>query len=172
MICVLDVAYGETNAVAAALTFNDWADHGPAAEYTTLISEVRPYESGQFYRRELPCLQAVINTIPTQTDISCFVVDSYVWLDQERKGLGGYLYEEVKPKAVIGVAKTKFRGASRSHELYRGESQNPLAISAAGIPLDVAVAHIAAMHGPYRLPTLIKRVDQLCRTQLAKANSE
>jgi deoxyribonuclease V len=38
-----------------------------------------------------------------------------------------------------------------------------LFITAAGVSLERAADYIKAMHGPFRLPTLLKRVDQLCR---------
>jgi deoxyribonuclease V len=39
-----------------------------------------------------------------------------------------------------------------------------LYVTAAGIEASVAADWIAGMHGPYRVPTVLKRVDQLVRT--------
>jgi deoxyribonuclease V len=36
-------------------------------------------------------------------------------------------------------------------------------ITAAGCDAELAAENIRAMHGPFRLPTLLKRVDRLCR---------
>jgi deoxyribonuclease V len=39
----------------------------------------------------------------------------------------------------------------------------PLHVTALGLDAADAAARVAAMHGPYRLPTLLKRADQLAR---------
>lgn len=78
--------YREEGARAACVVAQDWADETPIAEYTTFLDTVEPYVPGEFYRRELPCLQAVL-------------------------------------------------------------------------------AQVQAMHGAYRLPTLLKRVDTLARSR-------
>ena len=64
---------------------------------------------------------------------------------------------------VIGVAKTAFAGASLAVPLIRGQSQKPLYVSAAGLEAARAVECVGKMHGEFRLPTLLKRVDGLCR---------
>jgi deoxyribonuclease V len=63
---------------------------------------------------------------------------------------------------VVGVAKRRFAGAA-AIELHRGTSHQPLMITAAGIDPAVAAQHVAAMHGPHRLPTIITLADQLGR---------
>jgi deoxyribonuclease V len=64
---------------------------------------------------------------------------------------------------VIGVAKTRFAGVNVAQEIKRGGSDAPLFITAAGVSLERAADYIKAMRGPFRLPALLKRVDQLCR---------
>jgi deoxyribonuclease V len=65
--------------------------------------------------------------------------------------------------SVVGVAKNPFRKAERFVEVYRGHSQRPLYVSAVNMPLQVAARCVEAMHGPHRLPTLIREADRLCR---------
>ena len=65
--------------------------------------------------------------------------------------------------SVIGVAKRRFAAAPEETKIYRGKSRTPLYVTSAGIPLAKAKACIAAMHGPYRIPTLLKRADQVAR---------
>jgi deoxyribonuclease V len=127
------------------------------------VSPVAPYEPGQFYRRELPCLLAVLGKIPDA--VEAIVVDGYVWLaDEQTPGLGGHLFQALGGTIpVIGVAKTQFRSARASQAVLRGGSQRPLYITAAGMSREAAAHHIQAMHGPHRIPTLLKRVDQICR---------
>ena len=47
-------------------------------------------------------------------------------------------------------------------EVVRGESKKPLLVTSTG-DLDEAARAIATMAGPYRVPHLLKRVDQLVR---------
>lgn len=168
MIACMDVDYREEGgAVAACVLLRDWADASPAAELVRRIATVEPYVPGQFYRRELPCLLAVLGDAPSPPTVA--VVDGYVWLgaaDAERHpGLGAHLYRALDGKVpVVGVAKTRFEGAeSVAVPVLRGGSASPLYVTAEGIDLATAAAHVRAMHGPFRLPTLLKRVDQLCR---------
>ena len=164
MIVAMDVEYREPRANVALVTFTNWTVAVPDREYRTIVSPVAPYVPGSFYQRELPCLLAGLALV--EEPIEGLVVDSHVWLDAAKKpGMGAYLYRALEEKyPVIGVAKRAF-GPSHNQveEILRGESGNPLYISSAGIPLAKAAQHIAAMHGPFRIPTLLKRVDQLSR---------
>jgi len=65
---------------------------------------------------------------------------------------------------VIGVAKMHFRGATAVRPVRPGNRKRPLYITAVGMDLDRASRHIQGMHGEYRIPTLLKQVDQLPRT--------
>ena len=47
--------------------------------------------------------------------------------------------------------------------VLRGESLRPLFVSAAGMDHARAAALVQGMHGAYRVPTLLKRADQLAR---------
>ena len=64
---------------------------------------------------------------------------------------------------VIGVAKSKFADHAKVKMVWRGTSQTPLYVTGIGIDLDEAVQNIRKMVGQFRLPTLLKRADQLCR---------
>ncbi|MBL7704494.1 MAG: hypothetical protein JNM21_02995 [Taibaiella sp.] len=83
-------------------------------------------------------------------------------------GLGGILYESLSNSIpVIGVCKTKYNGeTAKIVPVYRGDSQNPLYVSAIGINTGKAVQLIKDMAGPYRIPTLIKLADTICRSSL------
>lgn len=162
MLACLDVDYRDDGACAAAVVFRDWSDALAAEERTVEIRDVQPYEPGQFFRRELPCLLAVLRTLPP---IETVIIDGYVWLDvASRPGLGAHLYEALDRRcAVVGVAKTKFQGADHACEILRGESQRPLYVTAVGMPAEVAAERVRSMHGAHRIPTLLGRVDDLCR---------
>jgi deoxyribonuclease V len=64
---------------------------------------------------------------------------------------------------VIGVAKTAFANIGDEYKLLRGQSASPLYVTSVGMPLAEAKAAIQSMHGEFRIPTHLKRVDQLCR---------
>jgi deoxyribonuclease V len=163
MIAAIDVAYHDNNATAACVVFERWPDAAPVFETTCEIADIAPYEPGQFYRRELPCIFAVLNTLEQPPDF--IVIDGYVWLsDEQEPGLGGHLYAALEKRAaVIGVAKTRFSRAVTVAEIHRGKSHTPLYITAAGLSLAEAASRIQSMHGSFRIPTLIRRADQLCR---------
>lgn len=148
--------------VAACVLFEDWTDARPADERVVRLEHAEPYVPGEFYRRELPALLRVLEGLPP---LEAVVVDGYVWLGEDRAGLGAHLYEALgRTVPVIGVAKTVFRAAEAvTAPVLHGDSQRPLLVTAVGVPLPIAAENIQRMHGPYRIPTLLKRVDALCR---------
>jgi deoxyribonuclease V len=160
----VDVDYRAEGAVAACVLFRAWNDAASAGDLIERIAQVAPYEPGQFYKRELPCLLAVLSRV--QEPLEAVVVDGYVWLaDECRPGLGAHLHQALgSATPVIGVAKTRFASARLAVEVRRGQSNRPLHVSAVGMDASLAAGFIASMHGAFRLPTLLKRVDQLCRT--------
>ena len=82
-------------------------------------------------------------------------------------GLGAHLHAS-HGVTVVGVAKTRFASATDAVSVCRGGSRSPLYVSAAGMAPAEAAKLVAAMHGPYRVPTLLKAVDALARTSPAK----
>lgn len=172
MIACLDVHYTDQLACAAAVVIEDWASESPVALESAVLPHHAVYEPGRFYLRELPPLLEVIRKI--QQPIDCFVVDGYCTLSPEgAPGMGAHLAAALdRPVAIIGVAKTCYRQSTHAHELKRGDSQRPLYITAIGMDVQQAAAHIAAMTGPYRLPTLIKAADRLSRSLETAAAEE
>jgi deoxyribonuclease V len=163
MICV-DVDYRDGHAIAAGVLFRDWADEAPVREIVERIDGIEPYVPGQFFRRELPCLLALLARVGEPIDL--VVVDGYVWLeDESHPGLGGHLYEALgRTTPVVGVAKTCYRSATHAVPIRRGEeAKRPLFVTAAGGGVEEAARQVEGMHGSHRLPTLLKRVDSACR---------
>src|SRR4051794_38890173 len=154
MIAFLDVDYRECGAVAAAVLARDWADPVPAAEVVAHVAAVADYVSGEFFRRELPCLLTVLGRCPTQPDV--VVVDGYVWLGPDRPGLGARLHEALGGGVpVVGVGKTSFLSARPvAVPIHRGGSKQPLSVTAVGIDTALAAEAVRTMHGPHRIPTL------------------
>lgn len=167
MIIALDVHYGDEQARVGTIAFEAWDAWQASHEWVTAVSEVADYQPGSFYLRELPCLLAAIHEAPpgVADSMTTVIVDGYVWLDGDgRPGLGAHLYAELDERlAVIGVAKNAFAGNDAALAVRRGESERPLFVTTVGCDLHEAAASLAAMHGPYRIPTLLRRVDQLSR---------
>lgn len=159
----VDVHYFNKSAIAAGLLF---ADHRSQEVYRELVKEiddVLAYESGAFYKRELPCILALLKDVPET--INAIIVDGFVTLGAElNPGLGMYLYEALDEKTpVIGVAKNGFIGTPESQKIYRGNSEKPLYVSSVGLNQDEAHSLVLEMHGDYRIPTILRKVDHLCR---------
>lgn len=146
---------------AAAVLFHDYRDAEPLAEYIGFLTGVADYVSGEFYRRELPCILALLKQFDEAPDE--IVIDGYVMLGN-RPGLGQHLFEYFQGRIpVIGVAKSKLPGAS-GMEVFRGRSTwKPLYITSAGVDIHEASERIRIMHGEHRIPGLLKRVDFLAR---------
>jgi deoxyribonuclease V len=160
MIAAFDVQYLEEGCTAAAVLFSQYSDAAPTAEYTHFLSGAADYIPGEFYRRELPGILSLLEQISDVPDE--MIIDGYVMLGN-KPGLGQHLFKAVDGKIpVIGVAKSKFRGACGT-KIYRGGSKHPLYITSAGVDLQKASEKIRRMHGDHRIPTLLKRVDHLAR---------
>ncbi len=155
----MDVDYRSRGAVAAGVWFRGWSAASASCESAVPVAEVAEYEPGAFYRRELPCLLAVLATGPKAQVV---VVDGYVWLANGALGLGGHLHAVIGG-VVVGVAKTRFAGATTAIPVCRGGSQSPLYVTAAGESAAKAAEWIAGMYGPYRVPALLRRVDAIAR---------
>lgn len=162
-LACLDVDYRADCVVAACLGFHDWTDDAPALETVERSrGAAAAYEPGQFWRREMPYLLGVLAQLERLP--STVVVDGYVWLDQGKPGLGAHLFHALEGRvAVIGVAKSRFRGADAAVPVLRGKSKEPLFVGAVGAGVDEAVRAIAQMAGPYRIPALLRRVNRLSR---------
>jgi deoxyribonuclease V len=156
-----DVQYLESGSARAALVGAAVPSFAPiTVEKTVGVTSVAPYEPGAFYRRELPCLRAVLDGVP---GMELLVIDGYVDLDPSgRPGLGAHAHAEFGVP-VIGVAKTAFAAATHAVPVVRGTAVRPLFVTAAGLPVGEAADLVRAMAGQYRLPDALRRVDALAR---------
>ena len=167
----MDVHYQGSGARAACVLAESWEAESPAASFVQDIETVAPYEPGNFYRRELPCLLSVLSLLPAPPEV--VVIDGYVWLSStERPGLGARLYDALGPyekglgAPVVGIAKTAFAGAESAAcvlQVLRGGSRRPLYVTAIGIAPELAAQHVRGMAGKHRIPDLLKITDSLAR---------
>lgn len=160
MILAIDVHYKETYAKAVGVWF-DWDDEKPREIITTIIDEVAEYESGQFYKRELPCILQLLEKIDL-SKIELIIVDGHVYVNDDKTlGLGGYLFQALKEKIpIVGVAKKSFINTEEvSFSILRGISKVPLYVSVIGYNLEKAIELIKNMKGKYRVPTIFQILD-------------
>jgi len=163
LIFATDVQYAENSALSAGLLFPHWKSDEIDRQILKTIDQIAPYEPGAFYKRELPCILSLLDEIVISLD--AIVIDGFVKLGgDEKDGLGMHLYNTIQQSTpIIGVAKKAFIGTPENCQIFRGKSNNPLYITSVGVPLSEAKKLITQMHGENRIPTLLKKVDQLCR---------
>jgi deoxyribonuclease V len=164
---IIDVDYRENNtAVASAIVFNDYTSDSILNSYSLNINDVLPYESGKFYKRELPCILKLLNII--KEDIELIIIDGYAHLDIDKKeGIGVHLLNSISDKLpIIGIAKNQFKNTDEKHNVFRGDSKKPLYITSINYDLEKAKHIVSSMHGSNRLPTLAKLVDFTCRNTM------
>jgi deoxyribonuclease V len=163
MILAVDVQYSENNATVAGVEFENWHSDKAQKEYVSWFEGVADYEPGSFFKRELPCILRLLSEHNLKPD--CIIVDGLVFLDGYSKaGLGKHLFDALDEKTtVIGVAKKRFKNIDMNFAVYRGDSQRPIYVTSIGTDIELAKENIRNMHGQHRLPTLLKRADQICR---------
>lgn len=161
LIACIDADYRDAEAITACVAIRDFKDETPALERVVRSPFTpQPYVPGSFYLRELPGVLAVLAA--TGAAVSTVIIDGYVWLGTDRPGLGARLFDELMVP-VIGVAKSSFHDNDRAVAVVRGSSTRPLYVTSAGMDVEIAAKHVAEMHGEFRLPTILKRVDRLAR---------
>lgn len=95
MFAAVDVFYDEQNnwARAACVVFTDPVSDAIAEEAIASVSPITAYAPGEFYRRELPCIEAVVG--PRLAGLELLVIDGYVFLSRDSKpGLGWHVHKQ------------------------------------------------------------------------------
>ena len=168
LIAILDAAYAADAAGVGCLLARSFTAAAPLSEISRHFAGVpNAYVAGEFYRREMPLLQQVIEGLAPRPET--IVIDGYVWLGANaRPGLGARLFAALGSAIpVVGVAKTRLRDDDWSTPVCRGGSRRPLYVTAAGLDAATAARLVSDMHGNHRIPQLLQRVDRLARAALA-----
>lgn len=164
MILAIDVYYIEDTAKSVGVLF-EWSDAQPQEVFIDIKQGVEAYVPGEFYKRELPCIEALLKKIPMEK-VETVIIDGHIYVDDSLKyGLGGYVWELLGKKIpVIGVAKNAFHSNKSTVEaLYRGDSNKPLYVSVLGMERAVAVTHLQNMQGDFRIPSILKVLDTITK---------
>lgn len=164
LLLAIDVYYYKQSAKVVGALFS-WEDEKPKKILTTVYEGVEEYQSGNFYKRELPCILKLLASLDLNT-LEAIIIDGHCYISNQKEfGLGGYLWKELKEKVpVIGVAKNRFHNTEDvSFPVYRGESKKPLYVSSIGYDVEQAKTNILMMTGKYRIPDILKIVDQQTR---------
>lgn len=162
MIVAIDVHYRDEVAKVVAIEFNQWSDQIPKNIHVEYLEEISEYIPGEFYKRELPCILSILNKIDLE-QVELIIVDGYVQLGEQGKpGLGMHLYESLDQEIpIIGVAKRGFKVNDKYIvKIERRKSKNPLFVSVVGLDLKESANNIKQMSGAYRIPDLLKILDQ------------
>lgn len=167
MKLAVDAYYAGSKAKVVGVLFENFGDEKPIKTISKVVGDVAPYESGSFYKRELPCIVSLLQDLDVR-DISLIVIDGFVYLDDEGGyGLGGHLYEHLERRVqIVGVAKSPFKGSYKLvREICRGGSKRPLFVSAIGMDIDEAARLVKGMSGEFRMPGLLKILDDETKTE-------
>ena len=96
MKLAVDAYYAGNKAKVIGVLFENFSDEKLLEIISKIVDGVAPYESGSFYKRELPCIVSLLQDLDVR-DISRIVIDGFVYLDDEGGyGLGGHLYERLE----------------------------------------------------------------------------
>jgi deoxyribonuclease V len=168
MILAIDVQYKANNGFVCGITFNSWKSQSIQQVYYVIVKNVKEYIPGKFYKRELPCILHLLDSI--SEPIKTIVIDGYVYLDGKTKmGLGAHLSRCISDDInIVGVAKKPFITLNEGAQIYRGKSKKPLYISCLKDELTLQKTNILSMYGEHRIPILLKKVDSLCREYAQK----
>ncbi len=165
MILAFDTYYFENKAKTVCLGFKDWGCEENYEIYSETLTGIKDYVSGEFYKRELPCILSLLSKIELK-EVDLIIIDGFVFLNDENKlGLGAHLYKALHEEIpIIGVAKRDFATIEKNRKkIHRGMSKNALFITSVGIDLNFASKKIEEMAGEYRIPRLLKELDKLTK---------
>ena len=164
MVVTIDADYREAldKGHVAGIVSETPFDPLPLRTVTDIIGHIEAYQPGQFYRRELQCVDAVMKQLDGG-QIEMILVDGYADFGTERAALGSYVYDKYH-LPVIGIAKNPFRGCVlKDTEVFRGDSRRPLFVTCRGIAPEDAKEIVRKMAGRYRIPDLVKLADKAAR---------
>ena len=83
MKLAVDAYYAGNMAKVVGVLFENFSDEKPLKIISKIVDDAAPYESGSFYKRELPCIVSLLQDLDVR-DISLIVIDGFVYLERGR----------------------------------------------------------------------------------------
>ena len=176
MILALDSYYKDDICNTSLVVFENIHSSEPVYTDTIYTKVTSDYIPGEFYKRELPGIIKILAKLKGEhvdiwNKITIIITDSFITLKHEDEvwgGLGQHLYDYLKSigedKIIYGVAKSNFCDSHLiSYPVFRGTSSKPLYVQSVSTENTGVAFMIKNMHGEYRIPTMLKLVDQLSR---------
>ena len=165
MKLILAVHFDGTQAIAAAVAFDDWDAAEATKTYVSRIAHVEKAARGELDLRELPCVMQLLREHGLEPEL--ILVDGFVHRDaDETPGVGQHLYHALGGKVpIVGVSKKGLPGLSAQFEVMREEEAPPLFVTCAGMDIGAAKVRLRAMHGRKRVPTLMKLAARLAKNE-------
>lgn len=164
MVVIIDADYNEETRmghVAGVVADNILAEKEECI-LTAIVHDIEDYIPGQFYRRELQSVEAIIKQM-NLSEIDLIVVDGYADSGTEEHALGTFVFDKYHIP-VIGIGKNKYERCILDNlEVYRGESQKPLFVTSKGMDNEKAKELVKNMSGKYRFPYFVKFADNRAR---------
>jgi deoxyribonuclease V len=189
LVAGLDVAYSDSDQVAAAVVVIDTATLAPVEQTTAVATAPFPYIPGLFAFRELPVLLTALKSLRITPDL--LLCDGHGLAHPRRFGLACHL-GVLTGLPAAGVAKTPFTGVYDPASLgpHRGAHADlldgpdivgrvlrtqagvkPVYVSTGHlIDLDTACRQVLALAPAYRLPETTRLADRLSRDVLRAAS--
>lgn len=167
MYLAVDVHYDDNLnfARAAGVLFHSKNSMLPTAAFISEVEGIEDYQTGEFFRRELPCIQKLIHD--HKLIVGTLIIDGFVHLNH-KPCLGAKVAEAITSiEKVIGVAKNPHKLMSADTKVVRANSR-PLYVTETGVGQSKARDFVESMHGKNRIPTMLKLVDSLCRKELTQ----
>ena len=165
MVVIIDADYNEETREGhvAGIVAKDILAEKEEYVLTAIVTEVGDYIPGQFYKRELKSVEAIINQMKKE-EIDLIVVDGYADSGTEEHALGTFVFEEYNIP-VIGIGKTRYgRCVLENLEVYRGKkAKSPLYVTSKGMDNEKAKKLVRQMAGDNRLPYFVKLADTKAR---------
>lgn len=175
MIVAFDTYYYNGYSYTVGGVFKFWGDKEVAYYVTSRRNGIdADYKPGELYKREMPCIMQCLSMLNLD-HIDTIIIDGFVWLSEDgktlTKALGARLQDEIfnkyqTKKTIVGIAKNKYHvDIPDCVEVERGlESKKPLFITCSETCFtEHYAAHIKGMYGDYRIPNIIKAVDNRTR---------
>ena len=167
MLVAIDTAYSDTSSATGGVIFESWESTEPVDILVSkLLNKPKPYQSGEFYKRELPCILYLLNKITHPLEY--ILIDANVFLDGTKKpGLGKHLFDALDQNTdIIGIAKNRYHLMPQKHAVIRGESIHPLYVTTTSNNLTSVKNNIALMAGDFRIPSMLKLADKISKDAL------